>query len=117
MNQFSQLPWLLMAVSACCNSAGSILLKRSRLVAVNSNFLETLRSPWFLAALVIYGTGLLLFARALDHLPVSIAVPFSTGVGFVLTTVLSHYLFGERLMINQLVALSLIFAGVIVVTC
>ena len=105
-----------MTVSACCNSAGSILLKRSRLVAVNSSFLETFLSPWSLAALVIYSTGLLLFAKALDHLPVSIAVPFSTGFGFVLTTVLSHYLFGERLMINQLVALSLIFAGVIVVT-
>jgi multidrug transporter EmrE-like cation transporter len=115
MNQ-SQMPWFLMAVSACCNSAGSILLKRSRLVAVNSSFLETLLSPWFLAALIIYSVGLLLFAKALDHFPVSIAVPFSTGVGFILTTVLSHYLFGERLMVTHLAAMSLIFAGAIVMT-
>jgi multidrug transporter EmrE-like cation transporter len=111
-----QFPWLLMAISACCNSAGSMLLKQSRLAAVNSGFWVTLFSPWFLAALGIYSTGLLLFAKALDHLPVSIAVPFSTGVGFILTTVLSHYLFGERLMVNQLAALSLILAGVIVIT-
>jgi multidrug transporter EmrE-like cation transporter len=116
MIQLLQLPWLLMAASACCNSAGSMLLKQSRLAAVNSGFLATLFSPWFLAALTIYSTGLLLFAKALDHLPVSMAVPFSTGIGFILTTVFSHYLFGERLMINQFVALSLIFAGVIVIT-
>ncbi|MEY2833157.1 MAG: hypothetical protein RLZZ574_2416 [Cyanobacteriota bacterium] len=116
MNQLVQLPWLLMAASACCNSAGSILLKQSRLVTVNSSFLATLSSPWFFAALVIYSTGLLLFAKALDRLPVSMAVPFSTGFGFVLTTILSYYLFGERLAVHQLVAVSLIFAGVIVIT-
>lgn len=116
MNQFLQLSWLLMGASACCNSAGSILLKQSRLVAVNPSFLATLLSPWFLAALVIYSTGLLLFARALDRLPVSTAVPFSTGVGFILTTILSHHLFGERLTIHQLGAASLIFTGVIVMT-
>ncbi|WP_016873302.1 DMT family transporter [Chlorogloeopsis fritschii PCC 9212] len=116
MSQLVQLPWLFMAGSACCNSAGSILLKQSRLVAVNSSFLETLLSPWFLSALVIYSTGLLLFAKALDRLPVSTAVPFSTGFGFILTTILSHYLFGERLTVNQLTAVSLIFCGVIVIT-
>jgi multidrug transporter EmrE-like cation transporter len=116
MSQLVQLPWLLMAASACCNSAGSILLKQSRLAAINSSFLATLLSPWFLAALAIYSTGLLLFAKALDRLPVSIAVPFSTGVGFILTTILSHYLFYERLTSHQLAAVSLILAGAIVIT-
>ncbi|NJK49946.1 EamA family transporter [Candidatus Gracilibacteria bacterium] len=115
MSQLVQLPWLLMLASACCSSTGSILLKQSRLVAVNSSFLATLISPWFLSALVIYSAGLLLFAKALDRLPVSAAVPFSTGVGFILTTILSHYLFGERLSVNQLAALSLIVAGVIAI--
>ena len=116
MSQRIQLPWLLMAASACCNSAGSILLKQSRLVALNSSFLATFLSPWFITALGIYSTGLILFAKALDSLPVSRAVPFSTGFGFVLTTILSHYLFGERLTGHQLVAVSLILAGVIVIT-
>jgi multidrug transporter EmrE-like cation transporter len=73
-------------------------------------------SPWFLASLVVYTTGLLLFAKALDRLPISVAVPFSTGLGFILITLLSHYLFGERLTLNQLVASSLIIAGVIVIS-
>ncbi|MBE9169556.1 EamA family transporter [Pleurocapsales cyanobacterium LEGE 06147] len=116
MNHLLSLPWLLMVGSACCNCTGSLLLKQSRLVAVNSSFLATLLSPWFLAALVIYSTGLLLFAKALDHLPVSAAVPFSTGLGFILITILSHYLFGERLTTNQLAAASLIFVGAIGIT-
>jgi multidrug transporter EmrE-like cation transporter len=116
MNHSTQLPWLLMAISACCNSTGSLLLKQSRLVAVNSGFWATLFSPWFLAALIIYSTGLLLFAKALDRLPVSIAVPFSTGFGFVLTIFFSHYWFGERLSVHQFAAVSLILGGVIVIT-
>ncbi|MBD2463123.1 small multidrug resistance protein [Oscillatoria sp. FACHB-1407] len=116
MNQFLLMPWLLMVGSAYCNCAGSLLLKQSRLVTVNSSFWATLISPWFFTALVIYSTGLLLFAKALDHLPVSIAVPCSTGLGFLLVTVLSHYLFAERLAITQLVALSLILGGVIAAT-
>jgi multidrug transporter EmrE-like cation transporter len=116
MNQFAHQPWLLIVISACFGSTGSILMKKSRLVAVNSSFLASLFSPWFLAALLVYSTGLLLFAKALDRLPISIAVPFSTGVGFILTTLLSYYLLGERLAAHQLAAVSLIFAGSIMIT-
>ena len=116
MNHFLPLPWLLMAGAACCHSAGSILLKQSRLVAADSGFWTTLLSPWFLIALAVHSTGLLLSARALDHLPISAAAPFSTGLGFILITLLSHYLLDEQLMMNQFVALGLIFAGVVVIT-
>jgi multidrug transporter EmrE-like cation transporter len=116
MKPFLQLSWLLMVGSACCNCVGSILLKRSRLVTANASFWATLLSPWFIAALVVYSTGLLLFAKAINRLPISKAIPFSTGLGFILITISSHYLFDERLTVNQLIAVGLIFAGVVAIT-
>lgn len=116
MNHLQQQPWLLVAISACCNCTGTLLLKQSRLMASHSGFLAAIVSPWLLAALMVYSTGLLMFATALNRLPVSAIVPFSTGLGFILITILSHWLFGERLTANQLAASSLILAGIILIT-
>ncbi|MDF2388017.1 small multidrug resistance protein [Nostoc ellipsosporum NOK] len=116
MIQISKLPWLLVAVSAFCNCIGNILLKQSRLAINNSNFLITIASPWFIAALIFYSTGLLLLGKALDQLPISIVVPTSQGIGFILVTFFSHWLFNETLNFNQLIAVSLIFAGIIIMT-
>ncbi|YAF97578.1 MAG: multidrug efflux SMR transporter [Nodularia sp. CChRGM 3473] len=116
MIQISKLPWLLVAVSAFCNCIGNILLKQSRLAVNNTNFLITITSPWFIAALICYSTGLLLLAKALDQLPISMVVPTSQGIGFILVTFLSCWLFNENLTLNQLIAVSLIFAGIVVMT-
>lgn len=116
MNQLSQQPWLLVAISASCDCAGTLLLKQSRLVAESSSFWNQIALPWLIAALLSYVSGLLMFAIAFDHLPVSMVVPFSSGLGFLLTTFLSHWLFGETLTASQLTASGLIFAGVVVMT-
>ncbi|TVP64027.1 MAG: small multidrug resistance protein [Nodularia sp. (in: Bacteria)] len=116
MIHISQLPWLLVAVSAFCNCIGNILLKQSRLAINNSNFLVTIISPWFIAALISYCTGLLLLAKALDQLPLSMVVPTSQGIGFILVILLSYWLFNETLTLNQLIAISFIFAGIVVMT-
>lgn len=110
------LSWLLVAGSACCNCIGTVLLKQSRLTAASAGFLEAIVSPWLIASLLVYSTGLLLFAKALDRLSIAAAVPCSTGLGFILVTILANWLFGEPLSIRQLAASSLIFAGIIVMT-
>jgi multidrug transporter EmrE-like cation transporter len=116
MMQYRELSWLLVALSAFCNCIGTILLKRSHLGANNPSFLVTLISPWFIASLLTYTTGLLLFAKAIEKLPISRAVPLSQGIGFILITFLSYWLFNERLAFNQVIASSLIFAGIILIT-
>ncbi|MGF1482537.1 MAG: DMT family transporter [Cyanophyceae cyanobacterium] len=115
MNLLRQLPWLLVALSTCCSCLGTLLVKQSRLVN-HASVWEAIASPWFVAALLVYSTGLLMFTQAIARLPVSAVVPFSTGLGFILTTLLSHWLLGERLTMNQLAACSLILAGIIVMT-
>ena len=116
MNQLLQFPWLLVAMYSCCNCIGVVLLKQSRLVVDHSSFWMKIFSPWVISALLVYCTGLLMLARALDSLPASAVIPFSSGLGFIVISILSYYLFGERLTLNQITAIGIIFIGIVVLT-
>ncbi|WP_341529365.1 SMR family transporter [Nostoc sp. UHCC 0302] len=117
MIKFLDQPWLLVAVSACCNCIGTILLKQSRLALNNSSsILVTIASPWFLTALIAYCTGLLLLTKSLDQLPVSIVVPTSQGIVFISITFISHWLFKESLTFKQVTAVSFILVGIIIMS-
>ncbi|MBE9044351.1 EamA family transporter [Pleurocapsales cyanobacterium LEGE 10410] len=116
MIQFLQQSWLLVFVSALCNGIGTTLLKQSRLATDNSNFLESLVSLWFISALVVYSTGMLLGTKALEKLPVSVVTPVSQGMSFLIIAFLSYWLFNERLTLNQIMATGFIFTGIILMT-
>jgi multidrug transporter EmrE-like cation transporter len=116
MIQFFQSSWLLVFLSAFCNSIGTILLKQSRLTTDNSNFFESLASFWFISALVVYSTGMLLGTKALEKLPVAVLTPVSQGFSFLLIAFLSYWLFKERLTLNQIMATGFIFTGIILMT-
>ena len=116
MNQLSQPSWLLVVLSACCNGIGTALLKQSRLASDNSSLLENIFSVWFISALVVYSTGLLVYTKALERLPISAAVPASQGITFILVTFISYWWFDERLTFNQIVATGFIFAGLVAMT-
>ncbi len=116
MIQFGQESWLLVFLSAFCNSIGTTLLKQSRLATNNSNFLESLASFWFISAVVVYGTGMLLGTKALEKLPVAVLTPVSQGTSFLVIAFLSYWVFNERLTLNQIMATGLIFTGIILMT-
>ena len=85
------------------------MLKKSRLFARVVSF-------WFVGALVFYCIDLLLFAKALDRLPVSIAQPVSSGIMFACVMVLSNIFLGERLSIDSITGLGLIVAGIVIIS-
>jgi multidrug transporter EmrE-like cation transporter len=116
MMQSSWYAWLLVFIAAIANATGTIFLKQSRLTASNAGLATVLISPWFLSALLIYTLGLLLFALALGKLPVSASQPVMAGISFVSVTLSASVLFDERLSFTQLVAVSLIIAGIAVMT-
>ena len=105
--------WLLVGAGALSTAIANILLKKSRLTATDPGLLALVSSPWFLGALVFYCLELLLSAKALERLPVSITVPVFFGVMFSAVLILSNLFLAERLMTNQLIALGLISAGII----
>lgn len=108
--------WSLVLAAGVNSCIGNLLLKRSRLEAPDPSLFSLLFSPWFIAGLVFYGINVILFAKALDKLPVSAAYPVLAGMGFGLITIAGSYFFGERLGLNQYIGLGIILTGIIIMS-
>ena len=106
------LSWTLLIVAGANSCIGNLLLKQSRRVAVDGGLWEMLFSPWFIGGCVFYGVNVILFAKAMDHLPVNIAYPVLAGANFALLAVSSAIIFGERLGWLQGLGVGMILAGI-----
>ncbi|NEO84357.1 MAG: EamA family transporter [Spirulina sp. SIO3F2] len=109
-------PWLLVILAGLNNCLGSLLLKQSRLVATDNSLASLLFSPWFIGGLCVYGINVVLFAKALEKLPVSAAYPVLAGLGFALIAIAGNYFFEERLGLMQYIGMGVIFVGIILMT-
>jgi multidrug transporter EmrE-like cation transporter len=70
-------------------------------------------SPWFLLGLFFYGINVILFAKALDKLPVSVAYPVFAGLGFLFIAVFSNIMLSESLNVFKIFGIIMIFCGII----
>jgi multidrug transporter EmrE-like cation transporter len=101
---------LLAGVNSCI---GNLALKHSRtLAAADAGFVARMLNPYFVAGLVFYGINVLLFAKALDTAPVSIAYPILASTGFALLTLTSAVFLNEAIGWQQLVGLCLLIGGI-----
>ncbi len=98
-------------MAALNNAIGSLLLKQSRLGAA-PGLVGLLGSPWFWGGLMFYGVNVLIFAKALESLPVSVAYPVLAGLGFAAIALGGAIFFGERLAWSQVVGLMVLVAGI-----
>ena len=104
--------WGFLLLAAVNSTIGNILLKKSRLVVEKNDFISLLIQPYFIAGLVFYGINVILFAKSLDVLKVSIAYPVLAAGGFTFLIIASHIFIGEQLNMNQYVGIVIILAGV-----
>jgi multidrug transporter EmrE-like cation transporter len=79
-----------------------------------SGIIGTLLSPAVAGGLALYGAGTLIWLKALSQVEVSQAYPF-VGLGFVLTTILGHYLFGDNLSPHRVGGVLLVIVGIVVI--
>jgi multidrug transporter EmrE-like cation transporter len=114
--KFTLSAWGLVFIAGINTCIGNLLLKRSRLDAPDPGLVSLLFSPWFIAGLVFYGINVVLFAKALDKLPVSAAYPVLAGMGFGLISIAGSFFFGERLGLNQYIGLAVILTGIIIMS-
>ena len=56
--------------------------------------------------------NLVLFAKALDHLPVSIGYPILASSGFAMLSVSSWAIYGEKLDLLQTIGLIVVIVGI-----
>ncbi len=110
----SQIAWLLVLAAGANSCIGNLLLKKSQLEAApGEGFFALLLSPWFIGGLVFYGINVVLFAKALDELSVSVAYPVLAGSGFALLALSAAWIYGEQLSGTQYVGIGVILLGVI----
>ena len=108
--------WTLLGLSAFGTCTGNLLLKQANLAVPDSGMVAIATSPWFIGAMVCYVFDLVLFAQALQNLPVSSAIPVVSGIRIVATTVLANVFFGETLTSIQIIASGVITVGIIVIS-
>lgn len=110
----SLVEWGFLAAAACNSTLGNLLLKKSRLHK-SDIFFEQLLNPWFIAGLFFYAVNVVLFAKALDAIPVSVAYPILASAGFVMLVISAGVLFSEKLALIQLAGIVFVLLGIILV--
>ncbi|MEY2832622.1 MAG: hypothetical protein RLZZ574_1880 [Cyanobacteriota bacterium] len=108
--------WILLGLSAIGTCAGNLLLKQANLALPSYSLLAMVTSLWFWGAIACYIFDLILFTQALQHLPVSYAVPVVSGIRIAATAILAYVFFGEHLTLNQFFASGVIIAGIIIMS-
>ncbi|NJM18207.1 MAG: EamA family transporter [Richelia sp. SM1_7_0] len=63
-----------------------------------------------------YIFDLILFTQALQHLPVSSAVPVVAGLRIAATAILAAIFFGEHLTLDRLLASGVITVGIVIMS-
>src|SRR5688572_27522120 len=79
-----------------------------------SSLIGALLTPAVAGGLALYGAGTLVWLTALSRVEVSQAYPF-VGLGFVLTAVFGHYLFGDNLSLHRVGGVLLVIVGIVVI--
>ncbi len=106
-------PWLLILIAAVNSTIGNICLKKSQLGVPSANFISTLFTTNFIFGLFFYGINVLLFAKALGKLPVSIAYPALSVLSFCFLFIGSSFFLGEKLTGAQMTGLLLVILGIL----
>lgn len=107
--------WVFVFGAAFNTSIANLLIKKSRLVPHSPDIWGLLFSPWFMAGIAFYGISVLLFAKALEGLPVSLAYPAQAGMAFAMLTLFSGVFLHEPLSLLKISGIGVILAGMVMV--
>lgn len=107
--------WTLVIVAGVNSCIGNLLLKQAQQGCCASGTFRLVLCPWFIAGLAFYGINVLLFAKALEALPVSRAYPVLSGVAFSLVAGSGFLLFGEQFHRVHFLGLAFILVGIFLI--
>jgi multidrug transporter EmrE-like cation transporter len=106
-------PVVLVLLAAVNSTVGNLMLKKSRLVLPSEyGFIDQYLSFWFIGGVCFYVINVIIFSKALDDMPVSIAYPILATSGFVMLLTSSSYLFHETISYTQMTGLALALLGI-----
>ena len=95
------------------STIGNLLLKASRQnLGPEVGLIEQYTSDSFIGAILFYGLNVILFAKALDHLPVNVGYPILASAGFAMLSLSSWLVYGETLNWIQITGLLVVIIGI-----
>jgi small multidrug resistance pump len=103
--------WLTLATAILFNVLGNFFIKRFSIHADIGGLLGYLR-PSFIAGMVFFAFGLLLYTRALKEIPITLAYPIMVGVTLTTVSVLAIFLLGERFAVRDAMGAAFVIAGI-----
>lgn len=112
--------WLILLLGIACNAGASVMVKLA--VTAPRHFpsmsapMDALRNWPFWLGLALYGSAFLLYSASLTKLPLNVAHPIMTAGAIVLVACVSALFFRETLPWTTLTGITLIVAGVCLIT-
>ena len=104
--------WVFLLLAAVNSTIGNLLLKQAAMLSEKENIFSLLFQPYFIGGLVFYGINVILFAKSLEVLKVSVAYPVLAAGGFTLLVLSSSLFFGEQLNGRQYAGVLVVLVGV-----
>ena len=112
--------WTLLIFGIVSNASASILIKVAMMPPRNyptiSDPVEALKNWPFWLGLLFYGLAFLLYAAALQRLPLNVAHPILTSGAIALVSVSSIIFFNEQLNWLKVLGILLVLAGVVLIS-
>ena len=112
--------WIILLLGILSNASASILIK---VAMSNASAPIQLSQPLsifgnisLMAGISLYGIALILYASALNYLPLNIAHPTLTSGSIALVVIASVIFFGETLLAKDIIGILLITFGVVALT-
>ena len=96
--------------SVLLNAFAQITMKKATQVSMNT-YWEYLKNPYLYGTLVLYSSSIVLWFIALSKLELSLAYPLQ-ALGYLIVSVLSMLVLGEKLTSIQLLGSFVILLGV-----
>lgn len=76
---------------------------------------ESVQSAWIMSGLALHGISFFLYVFILSRLRLNVFYPVATGASLVLITALSVIILKEKLTVVQVVGISVIMVGIVLV--
>jgi small multidrug resistance pump len=112
--------WLILLFGIAANASASVLVKMAmmppRQFPTFSNPMAALSNWPFWLGLVLYGGAFILYAAALERLPLNVAHPVLTSRAVAAVAILSILIFREPFHWTTVTGILLVIAGVALIT-
>ena len=102
--------WFLLGLAIIFNSAGNVLIKRFSSQPHDASLLGYLDAN-FILGLACFGANVLIYAKALEKLPIETAYPILVGLSLLLVSAAALLVFHARFGLWHAIGMAMILGG------